>query len=98
MSRKAPLACFHCQASHSFSDSLRRLAPGCSAINWRIEVTSSAVITRPRYLHSEPSAVSMPESKTERKCFCCDFFQALTRRHTGGASASGLPAASSNCA
>src|SRR5882672_2621476 len=53
ISRKAPLACFHCQASHSFAESLRRLAPGFPAINWRIEVTSSAVTTRPRYLHSE---------------------------------------------
>ena len=27
MSRNAPLACFHCQASHSFFDSVRRLSP-----------------------------------------------------------------------
>src|SRR4030095_371083 len=49
----APLACFHCHTSQSSSESLRRLAPGLSAINWRIRVTSSAVTTRPRYLHSE---------------------------------------------
>ena len=53
ISRKAPLACFHCHTSQSFSESLRRLALGFSAINWRIKVTSSAVTTRPRYLHSE---------------------------------------------
>ena len=52
IARNAPLACFHCQTSQSFSESLRRLAPGFSAINWRIEVISSAVTTRPRYLHS----------------------------------------------
>src|SRR5476649_1478678 len=53
IARKAPLGCLHCQTSQSFSESLRRLALGFSAINWRIRVTSSAVTTRPRYLHSE---------------------------------------------
>ena len=41
----------------------------------------------------------MPESDPERKqIFMFYVFYALTRRHSGGASASGLPAASSNCA
>src|ERR1017187_5022127 len=53
IARDAPLACFHCQTSQSFSESLRRLALGFSAINWRIRLTSSAVSTRPRYLHSD---------------------------------------------
>ena len=52
IARNAPLACFHCQTWQSFSESLRRLVLGFSAINWRIAVTSSAVITRPRYRHS----------------------------------------------
>ena len=35
MSHKAPLACFHCHASHTFADSLLRLRPECWAMNWR---------------------------------------------------------------
>src|SRR5450432_593524 len=53
IARNAPLACLHCHTSQSFSESRRRLTPGFSAINWRIRATSSAVTTRPRYLHSE---------------------------------------------
>ena len=45
---------------------------------------------------------SVAESKTERKCFFCGvaeiLFQVCKGRHGGGASASGLPAASSSCA
>src|ERR1051325_11689994 len=63
--RNAPLACFHCQISQSFSESLRRLAPGFSVIKRRIEAMSSAVTTRPRYLHSVGIADSVAESKTE---------------------------------
>ena len=33
ISRNAPLACFHCQTSHNFCDSLRRLARGWAAIS-----------------------------------------------------------------
>src|SRR4029453_13882500 len=36
----------------SFSDSLRRLALGWSAINLRMKSISSLVTVRPRYLHS----------------------------------------------
>jgi hypothetical protein len=43
------------------------------------------------------SSSSVAESKLERKGVGV-FFYALTCRHTGGASASGLAAASSNCA
>jgi hypothetical protein len=42
----------------------------------------------------------MPEMKSERKPFVAVFvgLRQLTGRHTGAASVSGLPAASSNCA
>ena len=33
MSRRAPLACRHCQASHNLVDRVRRLSPGCAAIS-----------------------------------------------------------------
>jgi hypothetical protein len=98
IARKAPLACFHCHISQSFSESLRRLAPGFSAINWRIEVTSAPVTTRPRYLHSEAICRQCARAENGTQEFCCYFFQALTCRHTGAASTSGFPAASSNCA
>jgi hypothetical protein len=52
MSRKAPLACRHPQASHNFFDSVRRLSPGCTPINRRIYRMSAAVIFRPRYRNS----------------------------------------------
>ena len=58
---------------------------------------SSALTARPRYLHSVGIRRSMPKLNLERKCQR-DIFYALTRRHTGAAAASGLPAASSNCA
>jgi hypothetical protein len=43
---------------------------------------------------------SMPEMKSERKPFVVTLVgvRQLTGRHTGAASVSGLPAASSNCA
>ena len=66
MSRSAPLACFHCQASQNFSDSLRRLAVGWSAINLRIKSISSAVTCGPG-ISIPPFFRSMAESKLERK-------------------------------
>src|ERR1017187_2978867 len=47
----------HCHASQSFSDSLRRLAVGWSAIKLRMKSISSAVTVRPRYL---PSGILSP--------------------------------------
>jgi hypothetical protein len=45
-------------------------------------------------------AISVPEFNLERKRFALFYVstQALTRRHSGAASASGFPAAISNCA
>ena len=62
-----PFACFHCQASHSFAESARRLAPAFSEINRRMKAMSSAVITRPRYFHCAAMGRSLPETKPERK-------------------------------
>ena len=97
MSRGAPLACFHCQASQSFSDNLRRLAVGWSVINLRMKSISSAVTVRPRYLHSG-ILFAVWQSRNWNARGLAYFFYALTCRHTGGASASGFAAASSNCA
>jgi len=79
ISRKAPLACFHCHASQSFSESLRRLALGFSAINWRIEVTSSAVTTRPRYLHSEGICRQCARAENGTQVFCGYFGNSVFR-------------------
>ena len=59
MSRSAPLACFHCHASHSFADSFRRLSSAWLPINCWIKVMSSSVMTLPRYFHT-----GMPECGT----------------------------------
>src|SRR6266851_946212 len=67
MSRGAPLAWFHSQASHSLWESLLRLAPGCAAINCRMKTTSAAVTVRPRYRHSARIESSVPEKTLERK-------------------------------
>jgi hypothetical protein len=75
ISRGAPLACFHCQTSQSFSDSLRRLAVGWSVINLRMKSISSAVTVRPRYLHSG-ILCSVAESKLERKGLAYLFLRA----------------------
>ena len=97
ISRRAPLACFHCHASHTFADSFLRLMPGCSAMNRRRNVMSSGVMTRPRYFHSTGICGQFARVKNGTQAFCC-FAYAVTRRHSGGASVSGLPAASSSCA
>jgi len=100
MSRKAPLACLHSQASQSFADNRRRLARGFSAINWRINAMSSLVTTRPRYVQLvSDNLPSVWQSPKRNASVFCDFSgQTFKGRHAGGASVSGLPAASSNCA
>ena len=97
MSRGAPLACFHPQASHSFADNARRLAPACSAMNCRRKTISSALISRPRYLHRVGMAVVWQSGIWNARPHR-DFFYVPTLRHTGAAAASGSPAANSNCA
>src|ERR1700680_4129053 len=79
ISHKAPLACFHCHTSQSFSESLRRLAPGFSAINWRMKATSSAVTTRPRYLHSEGICHQCARAENGTQVFCEYFGNSLFR-------------------
>src|SRR5207247_9097750 len=75
---RAPLARSHCRASLSFSESLRRLAPGFSAINRRIEVTSSVVTTRPRYLHSEAICRQCGRVENGTQVLFVDFFKGST--------------------
>src|SRR6266542_891045 len=75
MSRGMPFVCFHCQASHSFADSARRLAPAFSETNRRMKAISSAVITRPRYFHSAAMGRSLTEAKPERKCLAQFFLR-----------------------
>ena len=48
MSRSAPLACFHCQASHNSRDSFQRLSSGRSEMSCRMKAISSLVMFRPR--------------------------------------------------
>ena len=94
MSHSAPLACFHCHASHKSADNRRRLAFGCAAMNARINIMSSAVTVLPRYLHS----VGILRSVCQKQIRNVSVFYELTLRHTGAASVSGLPATRSNCA
>ena len=94
MSHGAPLACFHCHASHRSADNRRRLASGCAAMNARINKMSSAVTTLPRYLHSAGILRSVCQNRNRN----ASLFYELTLRHTGAASVSGLPATRSNCA
>src|SRR5690348_13202213 len=100
MSRKAPLGCFHCQASHSFFDSVRWLWFGYAAISLHKYRMSSVVLTRPRYLSS---AIDEQYESVflERKgvgMFFHSHFNAFTRRHIGAARTRGTsPAAISNC-
>ena len=67
MSHGAPLACLRPQASQSRSESCRRLASGYCAIKWRMNSTSAAVITRPRWPNSPSVPRSVAESKLERR-------------------------------
>src|SRR5438552_11206831 len=70
-----PFACFHCQTSHNFAESARRLAPAFSEINRRMKAMSSVVITRPRYFHSAAMGRSLTETKPERKCLAQFFLR-----------------------
>jgi hypothetical protein len=64
MSHNAPLACFHCHASHSCADNFRRLMEGLSARNCRMKTMSSAVTALPRYRHSTGICRQCARTKT----------------------------------
>ena len=99
MSRSAPLACRHCQASHSFVDSVRRLARGWAAI--------SSPYIEDVFVADVPAAI--PElhhcNSSMRRFFTGTqgggmfLLHRFTRRHIGAArTRETSPAASSNCA
>ena len=99
MSRKAPLACFHCQASHSFVDSLRRLSAGMRGDQLAyIEDVFRADLPA-AVPERQPSPSSMNLFFLERKGKNVYFCAAFTRRHIGAArTRETSPAAISNCA
>ena len=78
MSRKAPLACFHSQASHSFAGTASGgLLAGFSAINWRMKAISSVVTIRPRYLHSAAIMPQCARDENRTQVFCWRLFSSL---------------------
>src|SRR5258705_1876432 len=100
MSRKAPLGCFHCHASHSFVDSVRRLS--------RVRGDQFSYI-KDVFLGDHPAAVlefhqqqyesPFLERKGVSLSFTNFYFSSFTRRHIGAARTRDTsPAAISNCA
>ena len=86
MSRNAPLACRHCQASQSRTDNFQQLSPGWLSISARIYRMSSRLISRPRYqnwlIQQQHERVFLG---TQKKGKMRLYATAFTRRHIGAA-------------
>ena len=71
--RSAPLGCTQFQASHSFVERARRLAPGLAAISSRMKITSASVTARPRYFNITSTRRSVAGWIPERKSYLSIF-------------------------
>ena len=99
MSHSVPFDCRQSHASHSLTDSARRLSLGLFEMSFRMNSRSAFVIVRPRYFSSASTYGTIAEKNVERKPFvpdCTGYAAGLILRHAGAPRvAPGSPPASS---